>query len=147
MKRAGIAAQVRNVDPTQFEHRLLSFDFDMTQYHWEQSLSPGNEQLFYWSSEAADQQGSRNYMGVKSKAIDAMIAALLAAITREDFVSAVRALDRVLLIRLLRHPALLPAGAMGGALEAHQASGAHLAVRLSAGNLVASGRAVMRRAS
>ena len=97
LKRAGIAVQVRNVDPTQFEHRLLSFDFDMTQYHWEQSLSPGNEQLFYWSSEAADQQGSRNYMGVKSKAIDAMIAALLAAITREDFVSAVRALDRVLL--------------------------------------------------
>jgi len=97
LKRAGIAAQVRNVDPTQFEHRLLSFDFDMTHYHWEQSLSPGNEQLFYWSSEAADQNGSRNYMGVKSKAIDAIIAALLAAVTREDFVSAIRALDRVLL--------------------------------------------------
>ena len=97
LKRVGIAMQVRNVDPTQFEHRLLSFDFDMTQYHWEQSLSPGNEQLFYWSSAAASQEGSRNYMGVKSKAIDAMIAALLAAVTREDFVSATRALDRVLL--------------------------------------------------
>src|SRR5579885_68310 len=97
LKRAGIVAQVRNVDPTQFEHRLLSFDFDMTEYHWEQSLSPGNEQLFYWSSDAADAQGSRNYMGVKSKAIDAMIAALLAATERDDFVSAVRALDRVLL--------------------------------------------------
>ncbi len=97
LKRAGIIAQVRNVDPTQFEHRLLSFDFDMTEYHWEQSLSPGNEQLFYWGSDAADQQGSRNYMGVKSKAIDAMIAALLAATARDDFVAAVRALDRVLL--------------------------------------------------
>ena len=97
LKRAGINAPVRNVDPTQFEHRLLSFDFDMTEYHWEQSLSPGNEQLFYWGSDAADQQGSRNYMGVKSKAIDAMIAALLAATGRDDFVAAVRALDRVLL--------------------------------------------------
>jgi peptide/nickel transport system substrate-binding protein len=97
LKRAGITVQVRNVDATQFEHRLLSFDFDMTQYHWEQSLSPGNEQLFYWSSAAASEEGSRNYMGVKSKALDAMIAALLAAITREDFVSAIRALDRVLL--------------------------------------------------
>ena len=97
LKRAGIITQVRNVDPTQFEHRLLSFDFDMTEYHWEQSLSPGNEQLFYWGSDAADQQGSRNYMGVKSKAIDAMIAALLAATARDDFVAAVRALDRVLL--------------------------------------------------
>jgi peptide/nickel transport system substrate-binding protein len=97
LKRAGITMQVRNVDPTQFEHRLLTFDYDMTQYHWEQSLSPGNEQLFYWGSAAADQQGSRNYMGVKSKAIDAMIEALLAAVSREDFVSGCRALDRVLL--------------------------------------------------
>ena len=97
LKRAGITALVRNVDGTQFQHRLLSYDFDMTQYHWEQSLSPGNEQLFYWSSEAADQQGSRNYMGVKSKAVDAMIAALLAATRNEDFIAAVRALDRVLL--------------------------------------------------
>jgi peptide/nickel transport system substrate-binding protein len=97
LTRAGITAQVRNVDGTQFEHRLLSFDFDMTEYHWEQSLSPGNEQLFYWSSQSADEQGSRNYMGVRSKAIDAMIAALLAAVSRDDFVAAVRALDRVLL--------------------------------------------------
>ncbi len=96
-KRAGITVQVRNVDPTQFEHRLLNFEFDMTQYHWEQSLSPGNEQLFYWGSAAAAQEGSRNYMGAKSKAIDAMISALLAAVSRADFVSAVRALDRVLL--------------------------------------------------
>lgn len=97
LKRAGIEAHVRNVDPTQFEHRRIGFDFDMMQYRWEQSLSPGNEQLFYFSSEAADQNGSRNYMGVKSKAIDAMIAALLAATTQADFVAATRALDRVLL--------------------------------------------------
>jgi peptide/nickel transport system substrate-binding protein len=97
LKRAGIAAQVRNIDGTQFQHRLLSFDFDLTDYHWEQSLSPGNEQLFYWSSDAADQQGSRNYMGVKSRAIDAIIAVLLAATTNDDFISAVRPLDRVLL--------------------------------------------------
>jgi peptide/nickel transport system substrate-binding protein len=97
LKRAGIEAHVRNVDPTQFEHRRIGFDFDMMQYRWEQSLSPGNEQLFYFGSEAADQNGSRNYMGVKSKAVDAMIAALLAATTQEDFVAATRALDRVLL--------------------------------------------------
>ncbi len=97
LKRAGIDARVRNVDPTQFEHRRIGFDFDMMEYRWEQSLSPGNEQLFYFSSEAAEQNGSRNYMGVKSKAIDAMIAALLSATAQEDFVTATRALDRVLL--------------------------------------------------
>ncbi|HET9716481.1 MAG TPA: extracellular solute-binding protein [Pseudolabrys sp.] len=97
LRRAGIEARVRTVDATQFERRRISFDFDMMEYRWEQSLSPGNEQLFYWGSAAADQQGSRNYMGVKSKAVDAMINAMLSATTRTDFVAATRALDRVLL--------------------------------------------------
>jgi peptide/nickel transport system substrate-binding protein len=88
---------VRNVDATQYERRRIAFDFDMIEYRWEQSLSPGNEQLFYWGSAAADQQGSRNYMGVRSKAVDAMIAAMLGATSRENFVAATRALDRVLL--------------------------------------------------
>jgi peptide/nickel transport system substrate-binding protein len=96
LARAGIDAQVRLVDAVQYDQRRLSFDFDMIQYRWEQSLSPGNEQTFYWGSAAADEQGSRNYMGVRSPAIDAMIAAMLRAHERPDFVSAVRALDRLL---------------------------------------------------
>jgi peptide/nickel transport system substrate-binding protein len=97
LKRAGVEARVRTVDATQYERRRIAFDFDMIEYRWEQSLSPGNEQLFYWGSAAADQQGSRNYMGVKSKAVDAMIGAMLGATSRENFVAATRALDRVLL--------------------------------------------------
>lgn len=97
LKRAGIDARVRSVDATQFERRRIAFDFDMMDYRWEQSLSPGNEQYFYWGSEAASQDGTRNYMGVKSKAVDAMIAAMLSATTRDDFVAATRALDRILL--------------------------------------------------
>jgi peptide/nickel transport system substrate-binding protein len=97
LKLAGIAARIRMVDAVQYDQRRITFDFDMIQYRWEQSLSPGNEQGFYWSSEAADQQGTRNYMGVRSKAIDAMIAAMLKASAREDFVAAVRALDRMLM--------------------------------------------------
>jgi peptide/nickel transport system substrate-binding protein len=97
VKRAGIAMQVRLVDATQYERRRVTFDFDMMEYRWEQSLSPGNEQYFYWGAAAADQQGSRNYMGVRSKAVDAMIAAMLNARQQADFVAATRALDRVLL--------------------------------------------------
>jgi peptide/nickel transport system substrate-binding protein len=97
LKQAGIDARVRVVDATQFESRRIAFDFDIMEYRWEQSLSPGNEQYFYWGSAAANEQGSRNYMGVQSKAIDAMIAAMLAATSREDFVAATRALDRILL--------------------------------------------------
>jgi peptide/nickel transport system substrate-binding protein len=97
LKRAGIAARVRLVDAVQYEGRRLTYDFDMIQNRWDQSLSPGNEQAFYWGSAAADQPGTRNYMGVKSPAVDAMIAALLKAEDRGDFVAAVRALDRVLI--------------------------------------------------
>jgi peptide/nickel transport system substrate-binding protein len=66
-------------------------------FRWDQSLSPGNEQGFYWSSAAADADGTRNYMGVKSPAADAMIAALLKTESRMEFVAAVRALDRILI--------------------------------------------------
>lgn len=97
LKRAGIEASVRAVDAVQFDQRRLAFDFDMIQNRWDQSLSPGNEQSFYWGSEAADIQGTRNYMGAKDPAIDALIAALLEARDRPDFVSAVRALDRTLM--------------------------------------------------
>jgi peptide/nickel transport system substrate-binding protein len=97
LARAGIALQVRLVDDAQYQQRLSSFDFDMIEYRWEQSLSPGNEQSFYFGAAAADQQGSRNYMGVKSAAVDATIAAMLRARAHYDFVAATRALDRVLI--------------------------------------------------
>jgi peptide/nickel transport system substrate-binding protein len=97
LARAGIDAEVRMVDAVQYQQRLATFDFDMIRYSWEQSLSPGNEQTIYWGSASADQEGSRNYMGVRSPAIDAMIAAMLRARGRADFVDAVRALDRVLI--------------------------------------------------
>ena len=88
---------MRVVDAVQYDRRRLTYDFDMIENRWDQSLSPGNEQAFYWASAAADADGTRNYMGVKSPAIDAMIAALLKAQERDEFVAAVRALDRVLM--------------------------------------------------
>jgi peptide/nickel transport system substrate-binding protein len=97
LKRAGIEASVRAVDPVQFDQRRLGFEFDMIQNRWDQSLSPGNEQSFYWGSAAADLQGTRNYMGARDPAIDVMIAAILQARERPAFVSAVRALDRTLM--------------------------------------------------
>jgi peptide/nickel transport system substrate-binding protein len=97
LARAGIDARVRMVDDVQYEQRRLAFDFDMIEYRWEQSLSPGNEQSFYFGSAAADEQGTRNYMGVHSAAVDATIAALLHARAHDEFIDAVRALDRVLI--------------------------------------------------
>jgi peptide/nickel transport system substrate-binding protein len=97
LKRAGIAVRIRVVDAVQYDRRRLTYDYDMIEYRWDQSLSPGNEQAFYWGAAAADADGTRNYMGVRSPAIDAMIAALLSARERDDFVAAVRGLDRILM--------------------------------------------------
>lgn len=97
LKRAGIDARLRVADAVQYDRRKLTFDFDMLHNRWDQSLSPGNEQAFYWGKEAADIPGTRNYMGAKEPAVDAMIAAMLEARERKDFVPAVRALDRVLI--------------------------------------------------
>ncbi|MBH5402965.1 ABC transporter substrate-binding protein [Bradyrhizobium sp. CNPSo 4010] len=97
LRRAGIEASVRSVDPVQFDQRRLAYEFDMIQNRWDQSLSPGNEQYFYWGSAAADNPGTRNYMGARDAAVDAMIAALLEAREHTDFVAAVRALDRALI--------------------------------------------------
>ena len=106
VKRAGIEAKVRVVDPVQFDQRRLDYDFDMIQNRWDQSLSPGNEQSFYWGSQAAGIEGTRNYMGATSPAIDAMIEALLSARGHDAFVSAVRALDRALMSGFYAIPVL-----------------------------------------
>lgn len=97
LKRAGITANVRYVDAVQFDARRRAYDFDMVPAAWGQSLSPGNEQAFYFGSAAADTPGTRNYMGVKSPAIDAAIAALIGAKDEDGFIAAARLLDRLLL--------------------------------------------------
>nr|WP_102867698.1 extracellular solute-binding protein [Pseudovibrio exalbescens] len=97
MKLIGVEMQVRSVDASQFEERRFNFDFDMLFNSWYASLSPGGEQYARWSSDAADLPGSRNIVGAKEPAIDSLIDEMVAARTREDFVAAVRALDRVLI--------------------------------------------------
>jgi peptide/nickel transport system substrate-binding protein len=97
LSRIGVAARVKAVDSVQFERRRQRFEFDMMIASWPVSPSPGNEQIFRWGSQSAEREGSFNFAGAKSPAIDAMIEALLAAATRDSFTAAVRALDRVLL--------------------------------------------------
>ncbi len=96
LARLGIEATIETTDSAQFVERTNAFDFDMTTFRRALSLSPGNEQRFYWGSEAAAQQGSRNLMGAASPAVDAMIDAMLTARSQQEFVHAVRALDRLL---------------------------------------------------
>ncbi len=97
LKKLGITMDVRTVDSSQYQERLLSYDFDMIKRYWGVSLSPGNEQQFYWGSEVGQKDGSRNYPGINSQAVDALIEKLISATNREELTTAIHALDRVLL--------------------------------------------------
>ncbi len=96
LERLGIEVVTEQVDSAQFAGRTSELDFDMTVFRRALSLSPGNEQRLYWGSENADTAGTRNLMGVASPAVDGLIDAMLASESREDFIAATRALDRVL---------------------------------------------------
>ncbi len=97
LEKLGINASLRTIDSSQYQKRIESFDFDMVVFTFSQSLSPGNEQRNFWSSEAADTNGSRNIIGIKNNVIDLLIENLINAKDREDLITITRALDRVLL--------------------------------------------------
>jgi len=96
LKRIGIDMAVRSVDPAQYQNRMQNFDYDMTIIVIGESLSPGNEQREYWTSATADEKGGQNYMGIKNKAIDALVDDVINAQDRASLVTATHALDRVL---------------------------------------------------
>ena len=97
LDRLGVTVTVRSVDDAQYINRLRAWDFDVVTNSWGESLSPGNEQRGYWGSQAADQPGSRNLIGIKNPAVDAMIDQVIFAKSRADLIAATHALDRVLL--------------------------------------------------
>jgi microcin C transport system substrate-binding protein len=97
LERIGITVTVRTVDEPQYENRLRNWDFDIITYAWPETLQPGNELRDYWGSQAADQAGSDNVIGIKNPAVDTMIDRILVAKSREDLVAACKALDRLLL--------------------------------------------------
>ena len=96
LDRLGIQMNLKILDSAQYKERTNNYDFDMTYYNRPLSLSPGNEQRLYWGGDGVDTPGTRNWMGVDSPAVEAMIDAMLNANTQDGFVAAVRALDRVL---------------------------------------------------
>ena len=97
LDRLGVTVNVRTVDDAQYQNRLRNWDFDIITNSWGESLSPGNEQRGFWGSQAADQPGSYNLIGIKNPAVDAMIDQVIFAKSRDDLVAATHALDRVLL--------------------------------------------------
>ncbi len=99
LKKIGIDASVRSIEPSQFTNRWRSRDFDVMYNGWGESINPGNEQAEYWGSDAAKREGSQNYSGISDPGIDALIKKVIFARDRDELVAATRALDRVLLAK------------------------------------------------
>lgn len=104
LKRLGITTRIRTVDLLQYKNRLDSFEYDMIVTVWGQSLSPGNEQRYFFSSGAADSHGSMNYSGIKNPVVDAVIEKIISANSQKELITAVHALDRLLLNEIIVIP-------------------------------------------
>ena len=96
LEKLGVRATLRTVDSSQYQNRTAHFDYDMIVSSFGQSDSPGNEQRDFWGTEAADEPHSRNMLGLKNPVIDQLVENVIYATSRDDLVTAVRALDRVL---------------------------------------------------
>ena len=96
LERLGIAAEFRLLDPTQWIEKIRSRDFDMTDYVYRASYTPGTQMRYYWSSELAATPGSIAFHGYESDVLDDLIARLTMADNREELNQVAKALDRVL---------------------------------------------------
>jgi len=96
LERMGITPTVTTIDSAQYQERTNTYDFDMTYYRRGLSLSPGNEQKLYWGCDGVEAEGTRNWMGMCSPAAEDLIDTILNSQSRDDFIAATRALDRVL---------------------------------------------------
>lgn len=97
LRKLGIEASLQIVDQAQYKSRTDSFEYDAIFTVTRQSLSPGNEQREYWSSAAADREGTRNYSGIKDPVIDELVERIIAAPTREEVIATTKAMDHILL--------------------------------------------------
>ena len=97
LRRLGMKVNVRLVDTAQYINRMRSFEFDALIASIGQSENPGNEQRNYWTAQAAESPGSRNFPGISDPVIDELVDALITAPDRDTLTAYVKAIDRLLL--------------------------------------------------
>jgi microcin C transport system substrate-binding protein len=96
LRKIGIKASLRRVDPAQYQRRIKSFEFDVITQRYSMNLTPSVELKSYWGSDAAKIDGSFNLAGISDPVVDALIDKVIVAKNREELVTATRAIDRVL---------------------------------------------------
>ncbi len=96
LQAIGVGATIRRVDSAQYQRRVKAFDFDVVTSRFVMRLTPGMEMRNYWASENANVEGSVNLAGIKDPVIDALLDKVIEAKSRQELVTATRAIDRVL---------------------------------------------------
>ncbi len=96
LEKLGIRMNYRPVDYALYQQRLQRFEFDITTIAYGGTHSPGQEYADLFGSKAAQTEDSGNLTGISSPAVDALIARMVAAKTKSEFLPACRALERVI---------------------------------------------------
>ena len=98
LAKLGVMMQVRQVDNALYEKRKEAFDFDMIPLRYgDFTLPSAAEYNDSYSAKAAGEPGSANYRGIRSKAVDAALAAMSNAHTMQELQDACGALDRIVM--------------------------------------------------
>eukprot|EP01037_Dinobryon_pediforme_P011190 gene11190-11272_t len=104
LKKLGVELNVRMMDAVQYENRVIESDFDMIIHTWANSLSPGNEQLYYFSAKNADAKGSSNYIGIKDPVAEELAREVTMANDPESLTASVHAMDRYIMHNYFQIP-------------------------------------------
>jgi microcin C transport system substrate-binding protein len=97
LEKLGVVLRFSPVDFALYQQRLDKFEFDITTINFPGSHDPGQQLADVFGSKAADTENSGNFMGVKSPAVDALVAAAVGARSKAELLPACRALDRVIM--------------------------------------------------
>jgi microcin C transport system substrate-binding protein len=97
LERLGIKVTQRLVDAAQYVERVKKFDFDVVTARFSPPETPGAEMWSFFGSKQADINGTNNYAGVRDPAVDKLIETALVAEDRETLLTALRAMDRVIM--------------------------------------------------
>lgn len=98
LKKLGISFTERLVDFALYRRRLETFDYDMIIIVEGKFTLPNAADLdSLYGSAGATQEGSNNFRGVKSPAVDALIKRIRDAASMDDLLTASHALDRVVM--------------------------------------------------
>ncbi|MBB5222164.1 microcin C transport system substrate-binding protein [Amaricoccus macauensis] len=96
LRQVGIDASYRQIDAAQMQERQKNFDYDIAVARFVMSLSPSLELRQFFSSQSANTPGTVNMSGLADPVVDALVEKIIASTSRDEMVSRVRALDRVL---------------------------------------------------